>query len=784
MKWLRAFLVLFLALHTSLLLAEDFVSLDSLGRRVPILMPTLTVEREKSNYEKNNPAYQLVQRAIEAELRQREERSQDFSYRKIDQVTLSVANVPLQSKWLHKLIPFFKDYLKESALKEGKILPLKQTEQISLMVYNAKENRIIEGVLHHKKIGIEDNIDDGSISMTLEEFFPDVDLFEGSVQLLQNRFVSPLSKSGSNFYKYFLTDTIITKGRVAHVVEYIPHEPSSIAFQGVLLFTATDSPRLLRSYIVIPPSANVNFVDDFIIQQDFTEQFDGSWHKEREVMDAAFKLFWNLLSLEMSQERRYEEYLINPPYSQLLNSSKSIVNLEKTEMGKAVTKELSEKNILPTDEGLRSFLDQVKKVPHTKLILDLVEMISYGYIRTNHNPSKIYGGSHFDVGPILKTIGFNPLEGLRLTLGGKTTGYLSRNFFLEGYWAYGVNDMKHKYNVTATYSFRPKLYFKEEHPRNELSVTKEYDMYTPGEDFHYDPSNTILNNVGVSYLTERSYRDAWRIQYLNDVSQNFSVRLYGHYHKDAPTGALEYVQVMRDQSMVQLPHIKDTAIGIELRWSPGERIKDGSMQRHSFYRRLQNNVPIFHLKHETALKSLGGDFNRNRTEVSLEQRLWLDIFGRLDYQITVGMLWDPVPYPMLYTPPTNRSFVLRNHTFQLLRPLEFIGDQWLSLFAQYHMQGFLFNRIPLIKHLNIRGVFIANFLYGHTSKKNSQESSHEIFVLPTISTEMKHTPYLELGFGIENILGVGRIDVYRRVTSTGPHSESPWAVRGTLRVDF
>lgn len=50
---------------------------------------------------------------------------------------------------------------------------------------------------------------------------------------------------------------------------------------------------------------------------------------------------------------------------------------------------------------------------------------------------------------------------------------------------------------------------------------------------------------------------------------------------------------------------------------------------------------------------------------------------------------------------------------------------------------------------------------------------------------MRHQSYVELGFGLENILKLGRIDVYRRLTAPGAYSQgSPWAVRGTLRVDF
>lgn len=67
--------------------------------------------------------------------------------------------------------------------------------------------------------------------------------------------------------------------------------------QGVLVISATETPRLMRSYIEVPRSVNLNFVDRLIIRQDFSEQAPGQWYKEREVMDVAFRIYWKLLSL-------------------------------------------------------------------------------------------------------------------------------------------------------------------------------------------------------------------------------------------------------------------------------------------------------------------------------------------------------------------------------------------------------------------------------------------------------------------------------------------------------
>ena len=46
----------------------------------------------------------------------------------------------------------------------------------------------------------------------LEDVFKEVDIFDNDIAIMQNRFVSPLSKIGSGFYKYYLSDTIPVDG--------------------------------------------------------------------------------------------------------------------------------------------------------------------------------------------------------------------------------------------------------------------------------------------------------------------------------------------------------------------------------------------------------------------------------------------------------------------------------------------------------------------------------------------------------------------------------------------
>ena len=511
-----------------------------------------------------------------------------------------------------------------------------------------------------------------------------------------------------------------------------------------------------------------------------------------ETLSLSFRLYWRLLSLYVEQTRHYDNHEVVSPGTPtagsdtlLYTAPQAITDLSSDST--AVRYRSETDRMLASDQGLKDFLAEVKAIPLYRFLLDAADMISLGYIRTQYDRYKLFGGSHFDIGPITKMIGFNEVEGTRIRLGGRTTGYISPRFFLEGYLAYGFRDRELKHSLSVIWSFLPKGYFREEFPRDELQLSYSHDLFTPGQLYATDPQDNTYYHFGTTYLTNRSYRNIWQLQYLHDYGSTLSLRVYLQHVTDTPAEhGFPYLKVQRDGDLLRQWSITDSAAGVEVRWAPGERIRPGSMERHSPFKDLiKREYPVLFLKHETAARVLGGEYLRHRTEIRLEQRLPLGIWGRMDYQATVGKLWNTVPFPLLYIPPTNRGFSLHDNGFKILYPLEYVADEWVTLFAQWHMRGLILNRIPLLNKLSLRGVWSLNYLYGNTSKLNQQAHATDIFILPTIATEMRHQSYVEVGFGLENILKLGRIDVYRRLTAPGAYSQgSPWAVRGTLRVDF
>lgn len=760
------------------------MSADSLS----YMMPNVTLEGNRIRHTKGDEeATRLIRLIAQEHATQQKQLQSDYSYRQVDKLSLNLANFDLKSRFINLLFPSFKKYVKHSALDGRWVLPLSQREVVSDFGVRGATRKRTEVIRYRNHIGLDQNIDDGTMTVGLEELFPHIDLYASHIKMLDAQFAGPLSPTGPEHYKYYLTDTIISRGRVVQVISFYPYHPTAFTLCGDLYITRDAHPHLMRSVITVPHSTNLNFIDALRIVQEYDEICPSIWMISREKMAAAFRLHWNLLSLYVNQERSFGSYDFSPSDSLLFPPTPRVIDHSNIpDEVHATDAQQRQAKLLVTDRGLKQFLEELKMLPTYKFAFDLVDMIAINYLRTSYNPHKLYGGSLFDIGPITSVWGQNGIEGIRLRLGGRTTSFFSRRLFFEGYVAYGLTDQRLKYSITGAYSFGDKRYFREEFPRHEIAITHTSDLFTPGQIFVNNDKDNLLYNLGTSYMASRSYRKLWSMEYQVEPVPGFSARVYAQHLTDTPAGDLSYIRVQRDSSLYRINSITDASLGIALRWAPGERIREGSMQRHSAFRnQVQREVPVFTLRHESALPELGGHFRRNRTELQLDHRLWMGNAGRLDYQITFGKLWDNVPFPMLYTPPVNVAFFLNDNAFQLLYPYEFLSDEWSTIFAQWHMRGMIFNRIPLVNRLGLRGVLSANFLYGNTTQKNLQAYSQELFVLPTNATEMIRKSYLELGFGIENIFRILRLDVFYRVSSPGPHSRpSPWVVRARIGLSF
>jgi hypothetical protein len=97
----------------------------------------------------------------------------------------------------------------------------------------------------------------------------------------------------------------------------------------------------------------------------------------------------------------------------------------------------------------------------------------------------------------------------------------------------------------------------------------------------------------------------------------------------------------------------------------------------------------------------------------------------------------------------------------------------VSLRLDHHFEGVILNAIPGVRALNWRLVATANALYGGLSTKNQRQpldmQGRPQAPLPTLG----QLPYVEVGYGIENIFKFIRVDFIHRLTYRNAAAISP-----------
>jgi len=78
---------------------------------------------------------------------------------------------------------------------------------------------------------------------------------------------------------------------------------------------------------------------------------------------------------------------------------------------------------------------------------------------------------------------FNPVEGFRLRVGGRTTDRLSKRFYAESYVAYGFKDEKWKYFLSGTYALNNKSVYT--FPQHYIRGSIMRDTKIPGQNLEF-----------------------------------------------------------------------------------------------------------------------------------------------------------------------------------------------------------------------------------------------------------------------------------------------------------
>lgn len=736
----------------------------------------VVVKPKKQKYsKKNNPAVELMRRVRADKEKHDPTQAPYYSYDRYDKTVLGLNNyngykpgedgkVKGKFKAIAELV--------DTAIWTGKrVLDLSLKEKTATRITTADgvDKEIVTG---RRNNGVDKSLDESYTRAVIEDVLREVDVYANDIPVMRNRFVSPLSAIGADFYRYHIVDTVVIGRDRCVELQFAPRNAESMGFNGSLYIPVDDSVKYVRRVMMrLPKAANVNYVESMLLSQNFTKDSLGYTHKTLDDMVVELHLVGAIGQAYMSRQSRY----VNRSYEKRDDLREFYDRLgsdfvigEADDRGQDYWTSVRMVPLSYAERQLAVDESPFRKMPVIYWTAKAVELLVKGYVPTGKK-------SKFDFGPIDTFVSYNATDGVRLAVGGLTTANLFDRVFGRGYVAYGCKDRKWKYSAELEYSFVRKKYHSREFPINGIRATYSYDVNQLGQSYMTNAANNLLNSVKRldSNLStyERLARLEYNIEWRNNLSLHASV---AHQRQESS----RYVSFVNGAGEV-VPAYTQNSMKLQLRWAPGEKF----MQTYNDRRNINRDALTMTLSHTFGPKGLfGSEYTLNLTEFCLQKRFWFSAFGYADVIFKAAKLWNQVQFPALLWQNANTAYTVQSETYSLLNPMEFAMDQYVSLDLNYNLNGLIFNRIPLIKKLKLREVFTFKGFMGDLTRKNNPAYNDNLFRFPGqgVTQEMGRTPYMEIGVGIDNILTFLRLDYIWRLS----YRDKPGAPDSGLRFSL
>lgn len=738
-----------------------------------VLLNEVTAHPKKEHYsKKNNPAVDFMEKIRATQDLNDPRRMPYYNYDKYERITLAINDYHFNDSaksGIDKKFSFLKEYVDTSDVSGKPILNVALREKSSNVYYRHEPEREREYVTGLRTSGLDEILDKQSMQTFYEDVMREVDVYDNDINILQNRFVSPLSRIAPDFYKFYLTDTVMVDTVECVELTFVPRNPSSFGFTGRFYVPKGDSTMFIKKIVLrAPHDINLNFIEDLEISQEYVKSPDGTRLKVNDDMSIEASIIPGAQGIYARRHTAYDNHNFSPTPDQSIFKRGSY----QVYAPGAEYRDLSfwdQKRLIKISKGANSMekmMERLRSVPVYYWSEKVLKILVSGYINTG-NPSK------FDLGPMNTTMSYNSMEGLRLRAGGMTTANLSRRWFAKGYGAYGTRDHKWKYLGELEYSFRDKNYHSREFPVHSLRATQMYDVDMLGQHYLFTNADNFVLSLKRMEDLQMTYHRVSKLEYILELENNFSVEATFKNERQEATKYMPF----RNGFGRNFGHYTMNSFKLQLRYAPGEKFYQMKTMRIP----INFDAPIFVLSHTIAPKGfMGNPFAVSTTEASVQKRFWFSAFGFVDIIGKGGHVWTRSPYPNLLIPNANLSYIIQPESFCCLNPMEFINDSYAQWDLTYWANGAIFNLIPYFKKLKLREAFMFRGLYGHLSDKNKPWFNDELYSFPEISETrtMSGRPYMEAGVGVDNVFKVLRVDYVWRLT----YRNNPNACKGGVRI--
>ena len=744
------------------------------------VMNEVVVKTKRGKYSnKNNPAVDLIRKVIDNKDQNRITAYDYVQYQQYEKMELSLTNKPekLMKNKLLKNYVFILDNQDTSKVEGKALVPVYLEETLSDKYYRKDPEKQKTFITGQKKVNFGEYVDNNGISAYVNRLYADINVYDNNITILTNQFLSPVADAAPTFYRFYIRDTVEADGIKLIRLNFTPRNPSDLLFRGTLYVTLDGNYAVQKLNMTISKNANLNWTRELHIKQDFEKGIDGRYHVSMSNMLAEFALSKGADGGIMGERTvSFKNFVVNQPAPDSIYKKRELdPGDERPAPNDSFWVTNRHQPLTAIEAKVYSNIDSLQHMKSYRRFMDIATLALAGY--------KNFGD--YEVGPVNAFYSFNPVEGFRIRAGGRTTPQFSKRIYLENYIAYGFKDQKTKYFLSTAYSLNKKSIYT--FPMNYVKVSYQYDTKIPGQELQFVQEDNFLLSFKRGENDKFLYNNIFKAEYVKEFGKNISYNLGFKYWKQAPAGAISFDKTV-DGETVSVDNITTSELSAELRWAPHEQFYQGKVYRIPIF----NQYPIFKLRYIAGIKGLfNGEYNYHNLNLSVFKRVYFSQFGYADVAAEGGYIFGKLPYPLLTIHRANQTYAYQLNSFNLMNALEFISDHYASVNMDYYFNGFILNKLPLVKKLKLREVASAKILYGGVRDENNPATMQSELIFPKNETTGESTsfalngqPYVEVSVGLANIFKLLRVDVVKRLTYLENPDISKWGIRARVKFDF
>ena len=542
-----------------------------------------------------------------------------------------------------------------------------------------------------------------NIQYYLKEWIGDINIWKDRNKVLFSSIKSPLVKDAGNIYRYFFSSRTEIDSIPVYEIAFFSQKIIENAFEGYL-YISVDSLNPVKAVFTLNTSVKKSPAKAVLFTQTLS--------KRESLLTLGDEMSAGLLieQVRVKDNNRSDSF---PP--DLLS---------------------------PAQKEIGEFIKEARNTRAYSNLQNGLMFLYTDYIGISND--------NFDLGPITQMFSYNYMEGLRIRVGGLTSQIIDKNLVAGGYLAYGTKDNRWKYRGDIIFYPRSK---------GRIWLTYVNDLNIPGYDCLENKRDRFYYSLNQANTKNMSLQKIRQLSWETDEFRPFSMKLNAKYTYDQPLGVVKY-ETLENGIQKTINSITTAEIGVSLRYSPAERHISVKGKRIVFNSSKLN----FSFNHRVGIKGIfGSEYNYQITDVEVFKSFDFPMNKvSLDLMFSGGKIWNPVPFPLLFIPAGNQSYVFDKNNYNLMRFYEFTTDRFIAGDAEVHLKWSpvkLFDPGSKLKtHAGIKAI------YGPLSDMNNPQLHPDLFIFNNGVEALGKKPYAEAHIGLSGIFRLIRIDYVYRLT--------------------